>query len=144
MANWAPRQVTSASPSLGTLIHPSCRLPVHTSSQPLAGPLDALIGHIYSRFFSQDSSVWARILLIAVLAVVIQILVKCIRRASEWMIIRGHGHNGTLGVAAQKPKVITVTRLVVSSIILVLPDFVWVCGLKAVNGERWETFGITA
>ena len=26
----------------------------------------------------------------------------------------------------------------------VLPDFVWVCGLKAVNGERWETFGITA
>jgi hypothetical protein len=106
--------------------------------------LDALIGHIYSRFFSQDSSVWARILLIAVLAVVIHILVKCIRRASEWMIIRGHGHNGTLGVAAQKPKVITVTRLVVSSIILVLPDFVWVCGLKAVNGERWETFGITA
>jgi hypothetical protein len=120
VANWAPRQVTSASPSLGTLIHPSCRLPVHTSSQPLAGPLDALIGHIYSRFFSQDSSVWARILLIAVLAVVIHILVKCIRRASEWMIIRGHGHNGTLGVAAQKPKVITVTRLVVSSIIFAI------------------------
>ena len=63
---------------------------------------------------------WARILLIAVLAVVIHILVKCIRRASEWMIIRGHGHNGTLGVAAQKPKVITVTRLVVSSIIFAI------------------------
>jgi len=36
------------------------------------------------------------------------------------MIIRGHGHNGTLGVAAQKPKVITVTRLVVSSIIFAI------------------------
>ncbi len=26
----------------------------------------------------------------------------------------------------------------------VLPDFVWVCGLKAASGEGWETFGITA
>ena len=84
------------------------------------GPLDTLVGHIYGNFLSQDSSVWARILLIAAVAVMIHILVKCIRKGSEWMIIRGHAQNGKLGVAAQKPKVITVTRLVVSSIIFVI------------------------
>jgi hypothetical protein len=49
-----------------------------TSSQSLAGPLDNLIGRIYSYFSTQESSVWARILLIAALAVVVHILVKCI------------------------------------------------------------------
>jgi len=91
-----------------------------TSSQSLAGPLDNLIGRIYGYFSTQESSVWARILLIAALAVVVHILVKCIRKVSEWVIIRGHAQNGTLGIAAQKPKVITVTRLVVSSIIFAI------------------------
>jgi hypothetical protein len=91
-----------------------------TSSQSLAGPLDNLIGRIYGHFSTQESSVWARILLIAALAVVVHILVKCIRKVSEWVIIRGHAQNGTLGIAAQKPKVITVTRLVVSSIIFAI------------------------
>jgi small conductance mechanosensitive channel len=88
-----------------------------TSSHPLAGPLDALLGRVYGHFFARDSSVGTRILLIAALAVVVHLLVKAIRRVSEWLIIRGHAHHGTLGIAAQKPKVITVTRLVVSSII---------------------------
>lgn len=88
-----------------------------TSNQSLAGPLDSLIGRIYGYFSAQESSVWARILLIAALAVVVHISVRCIRRVSEWVILRGHTHNGTLGAGAQKPKVITVTRLMVSGVI---------------------------
>lgn len=99
---------------------PTRRLTLPTSNEPVGGTLDTLIGRIYGHFFSRDSSVWARILLIAILAVVIHVLVKYIRKVSEWMIIRGHAHNGTLGVAAQKPKVITVTRLVVSSIVFTI------------------------
>jgi hypothetical protein len=102
------------------------------SSPPtLAGPLDTLIGLLYGHFLLRDSALWMRILLIAVLAAVVHIAVKGIRMFSEWVIIRGHPHNGTFGAAAQKPKVITVTRLVVSSVIfgiyflavgLVLPE----------------------
>jgi hypothetical protein len=91
-----------------------------TPNQSLAQPLDSLIGGIYGYFSAQESSVWERILLIAALAVVVHILVKWIRRVSEWVIMRGNARNGTLGVAAQKPKVITVTRLVVSSIIFAI------------------------
>ena len=88
------------------------------SSPPtLAGPLDTLIGLLYGHFLLRDSALWMRILLIAVLAAVVHIAVKGIRMFSEWVIIRGHPHNGTFGAAAQKPKVITVTRLVVSSVI---------------------------
>jgi small conductance mechanosensitive channel len=87
------------------------------SPQPPAGPLDTLIAHLYGHFLFRDSALWMRILLICVLAVFVHVVVKGIRSFSEWVIIRGHPHRGTLGVAAQKPKVITVTRLVVSSVI---------------------------
>ena len=88
-----------------------------TSNQSLGQPLDALIDRLYGHVFPPGSSVWMRILLIAALVAVVHILVKGIRGLSEWMIVRGHERNGTLGVTAQKPKVITVTRLLVSGII---------------------------
>ena len=86
-------------------------------SPSLTQPLDTMIGRLYGHFFDQESSVWMRIALIVVLTLVVHFVVKCVRGVSEWAIVRGHEHNGKLGVAAQKPKVITVTRLVVSGIV---------------------------
>jgi small conductance mechanosensitive channel len=91
-----------------------------TPIRPAAEASDTLIGRAYAHFFVHESSLPLRILLILALTLVVHVSVKCIRGLSEWLILRGHAQKGTFGVAAQKPKVITVTRLIVSGVIFVI------------------------
>jgi small conductance mechanosensitive channel len=88
--------------------------------KPAAAAPDTPVGRLYAHLFVHESSVLMRILLILALTLVVHVAVKCIRGMSEWLILRGHAQKGSFGVAAQKPKVITMTRIIVSGIIFII------------------------
>jgi small conductance mechanosensitive channel len=92
----------------------------HAPLPLLAQSRDTLAGRIYGSFFVHESSIGIRILIIVLLAVLVHVAVKLIRQVSEWLIVRSHGQKGRLGAVAQKPKFVTVSRLVVSGIIFVI------------------------
>jgi hypothetical protein len=78
---------------------------------------ESLIGRLYGHLTGHASSVATRLLLIVVLAVVAHALVRLIRWVSEWIISRSNSPKGPLGLVAQRPKLMTLHRLVVSSLI---------------------------
>ena len=67
-----------------------------------------------------ESALWTRIVLIAVMALAVHVVVQGLRRTSEWLILRSRLQTGAVGIAAQKPKVVTITRLVVSGIVFLV------------------------
>ncbi len=77
---------------------------------------DSLIGRLYGHYIGNDSSTGMRILLIVVLAAVAHVTVMLIRRLSEWLIFRSHAKENPFGFVTEKPKFITVTRLIVSGV----------------------------
>ena len=77
----------------------------------------SVMGRLYGYFSGRDSSTAMRLLLIVALAVVTHLLVRFIRRLSEWIIYRIHAPKGPLRLVAPRPKYITLTRLVVSGIV---------------------------
>jgi small conductance mechanosensitive channel len=81
---------------------------------------DTVMSHIYNHFFVHESSAGIRILIIALMAILAHLAVKAIRRISEWMLVRGHGQEGPLGMVTHKPKFDTVTRLTVSGATFVI------------------------
>jgi small conductance mechanosensitive channel len=76
---------------------------------------DSLMGRL-GHYFGYDSSTGIRILLIVVLAGVAHLAVMLIRRVSEWLILRSHTKENPFGFVTEKPKFITVTRLIVSGV----------------------------
>jgi len=88
---------------------------------PLAAQANSTVmGRVYNHFFVQESSTGVRILLIVVLAALAHATVKAIRHVSEWLIMRGHAQQGPIGAVTQRPKFVTVTRLVVSGVTFVI------------------------
>jgi len=73
-------------------------------------------GRLYRHFFVHESSLGIRILLIVLVAILAHAVCRLIRAGSEWLILRSHRQKGPLGVAAQKPKFDTGTRLIVSGV----------------------------
>lgn len=76
-----------------------------------------MIGHLYSYVMERPSSSGWRILVIVVLVVVADILVRSVRGMSEWFVTRSHRARFPLGRVVQRPKIITLHRLIVSGII---------------------------
>ena len=97
---------------------------MNTTNLPPALPLEQLPGTVMSRlyghFSTHESSSGTRILLIIALAVLVHVLVKVIRHASEWFIRQGQAQKNPLGFVTQQPKFITLTRLIVSGIIFII------------------------
>jgi small conductance mechanosensitive channel len=87
---------------------------------PTANLPDTAVSRIYGHFFVNDPSVGVRILLIFAMAVLAHLTVKAIRYLSEWLFIRSRGQRGHFGLAVQRPKVVTLARLVVSGIIFLV------------------------
>jgi small conductance mechanosensitive channel len=92
-----------------------------TATAPTPAPAvdemrNSVMGRLYSHFSGQDSTTFERILLIAVLAGLAHLTVKLIRSVSEWLIMRSHTKKNPFGFMTEKPKFITVTRLVVSAV----------------------------
>ena len=77
---------------------------------------NSVMGRLYSHFSGHDSNTFERILLIVALAGIAHVLVKLIRSLSEWLIIRSHTKKNPFGFMTEKPKFITVTRLIVSAV----------------------------
>ncbi|HXC02094.1 MAG TPA: mechanosensitive ion channel domain-containing protein [Opitutaceae bacterium] len=74
------------------------------------------MGRIYGHFVGHGSSTGTRLLLIVVLAAAAHVIVKVIRHLSEWFINKSHARKTPLGFMTEKPKFITLTRLIVSSV----------------------------
>ena len=89
---------------------------VESSSLVIDEMKNSVMGRLYSHFSGHDSNTLERILLIVVLAAVAHVLVKLTRSLSEWLIIRSHTKKNPFGFMTQKPKFITVTRLIVSAV----------------------------
>jgi small-conductance mechanosensitive channel len=90
---------------------------------PIIDMKDSVIGRLYGHFSGHDSSTGTRILLIVILALAAHVAVKVIRSLSEWLIIRSHTQRNPFGFMTEKPKFITVSRLIVSAIIFAIYFF---------------------
>jgi small-conductance mechanosensitive channel len=75
-----------------------------------------LMGRVYGHFAGHATSTETRLLLIVVLAAAAHVTVMVIRRLSEWLIYRSHARKNPLGFMTEKPKFVTLTRLIVSSV----------------------------
>jgi len=78
------------------------------------------VSRFYSHFFVHESSMGVRILIIILMAILAHMAVKLIRHISEWLLTRGRGQNGPLGIVTHQPKFATVTRLIVSGIAFII------------------------
>ncbi len=81
---------------------------------------DSVIGRLYQHFSGHDSTSGIRLLLILMLAIIAHLTVKLIRHVSEWLILRSHAKENPFGFMTEKPKFITVTRLIVSAVVFVI------------------------
>ncbi len=83
-------------------------------------PAATVMARIYHHFSGHASSTGTRLLLIVALALFAHVLVKIIRHISEWFINKSEAQKNPLGFVTQRPKFITLTRLIVSSVIFVI------------------------
>ncbi|MEO6876226.1 MAG: mechanosensitive ion channel domain-containing protein [Opitutaceae bacterium] len=84
---------------------------------------NSVIGRLYSKFAGRESTPLERIFLILVLALGAHLAAKFLRDLSEWIIIRSHAKRNPFGFMTEKPKFITVTRLMVSAITFMIIFF---------------------
>jgi small conductance mechanosensitive channel len=78
---------------------------------------ETVMGRIYRHFSGHQTSTGARLLLIVGLAVAVHVLVRLVRMLSEWIIFKVHAQKeNPFGFVTGKPKLVTLTRLVVSSL----------------------------
>ncbi len=88
-----------------------------TVPEPVVDELkNSVMGRLYSYFLGQESTTAGRLLLIIVLAGVAHLSVKLIRAVSEGLIMRAHTRKNPFGFVTEKPKFITLTRLIVSAV----------------------------
>jgi moderate conductance mechanosensitive channel len=91
------------------------------SPSPVPPPVEAndtvtVMGRFYSHFVGHSSSTGTRLFLIVVLAAAAHVIARVIRHLSEWLIYRAHARKNPLGFVTEKPKFITLTRLIVSGV----------------------------
>ncbi len=84
---------------------------------------ETLVSRIYGHFSGHNSSTATRILLIAVVAIFAHVLVRVIRGISDWLILKSHAQKNPFGFVSQQPKVLTLSRLLVSGIIFAIYFF---------------------
>jgi small conductance mechanosensitive channel len=93
---------------------------MNTTNPPPDSPLalvhDTVVGRIYSHFVHHESSTGTRILLILVLVIAVHVLVRIFRHISEWLILKTQAQKNPLGFVTQRPKFITLSRLIVSGV----------------------------
>lgn len=69
----------------------------------------------FSRFWERSSTL-EHIAFTIALAFAVHIIVRVTRHISEWLIIRSHARRNPIGFVTQRPKFVTLTRLIVSAI----------------------------
>ena len=66
------------------------------------------------------SSVLAHVAIIVAVAFLVHLIVKVVRHISEWLINKSHAQKNPFGFVTEKPKFITLTRLIVSAVTFVV------------------------
>jgi hypothetical protein len=82
--------------------------------------LEGMFLHSAAGEYWREVSPLARVLIILALAFCVHMVVKIIHRISEWMINKSHTRRSPLGFVTEKPKFITLTRLIVSAVTFVI------------------------
>jgi hypothetical protein len=103
------------STSLSSLVETNVPSPLEAST--------TVIGRLYHHLSGHESSAEMRILLIVGLAMLAHLAVKLTRHVSESVIRNIEAQKSTTGFATQKPKFITLTRLVVSAVTFIIYFF---------------------
>lgn len=78
------------------------------------------MGRVYSQLSGHESSSVARLGIILLLALLVHLTVKAIRRVSEWVIHKSHGREGTLEFVTQLPKFVTLIKLIANSVTFII------------------------
>lgn len=84
---------------------------------------ETVMSRLYGHFTGHGTSVQNRIVLILILAASVHLVVKVIRWISEWILFRTTRQKSPLGFMTEKPKFVTVTRLIVSGVIFMIYFF---------------------
>lgn len=84
---------------------------------------ETVMARLYGHFMGHGTSAGTRIVLIIVLAAAVHVAVKVTRQISEWILFRTTRQKSPLGFMAEKPKFVTVTRLIVSGVTFVIYFF---------------------
>jgi small-conductance mechanosensitive channel len=82
--------------------------------------LDEIFKNTQVSDFWHNSSPAIHMLVIAVVALFVDIAVKIVRHISEWFINKSHAKKNPFGFVTQQPKFITLTRLIVSAVTFVI------------------------
>ena len=99
------------------------RMSSHTPDFSLVQIDQTVMSRLYGHFTGHGTSAENRIVLIVILAASVHLVVKVIRRISEWILYRTTRHKSPLGFMTEKPKFVTVTRLIVSGVIFIIYFF---------------------
>ena len=70
---------------------------------PLAGLSDTALSRIYGHFFVHESSTGMRILFVVVVTLLVHVVVRTVRKVSEWLVVEGRARKGPLGAVTQVP-----------------------------------------
>lgn len=81
---------------------------------------ETLIERLYRHVFGHESSAGVRLLLIIGLVVVVHLLVKATRSASEWFIRKAQARKSPLDFVVQQPKFVTIVQLAAAAATFVL------------------------
>jgi len=81
------------------------------------------MGRVYGHFVGHASTTGTHLLLIVAFAVAAHVVVKIIRHVSSWIIYKSRAPKSPFGFVAQKPKLITLHRLIVSGLIFAIYFF---------------------
>ena len=84
---------------------------------------EPVMGRVYYSITGHESSAGMRIVLIVGLAILAHLTVKLVRHISELVINKSQAQKNPLGLVAQQPKFITLTRLIVSGVIFIIYFF---------------------
>jgi small conductance mechanosensitive channel len=95
----------------------------HSSDFSLVQIDETVMARLYGHFTGHGTSAGNRIVLIFILAALVHLAVKVIRRISEWILYRTTRHKSPLAFMTERPKFVTVTRLVVSGVIFIIYFF---------------------
>ena len=71
---------------------------------------------MYGRFSGHDSSTVSRLVGIVILAIIVHVLIKIIRKISEWFTTKTHAQKNPFDFMTQKPKVISLIQLLANGV----------------------------
>ena len=77
---------------------------------------DTVMSRMYGRFSGHDSSTVSRLVGIVILAIIVHVLIKIIRKISEWFTTKTHAQKNPFDFMTQKPKVISLIQLLANGV----------------------------